>query len=162
MKSRACNSITLISIGLLLCGALHAGISPLKLTNFKVGFSNTTPKAFTNSNSIEIGWSPILDLKVVALRGDLSIFSAKRNPDSKFMITNYEAYLMLPILPLITVEAGGGMQNWHGQGGISPVASAGLMIRIGEVIDRLYFNYSYLFAKDNQTKEIRVGIGLNF
>lgn len=162
MTTRRTLPLYLFSLSVIFCAASFGSVNPVKLTNFKVGFSKTNPKTLTSSSSPEVGWTPIIDLKVLALRGDISIFSAKRSESSKFIVTNYEALVMLPLLPLLTIEAGGGMQNWHGQGGISPIATGGLMIRIGEVIDRLYFNYSYVFAKDNETKEFRMGIGLNF
>ncbi|NBX68176.1 MAG: hypothetical protein EBR01_04350 [Proteobacteria bacterium] len=150
-----------ISFLTLFCVASSGALNPVRLTNFKIGFSKVSPKLFPSSQSPEVGWTPIFDLGIVALRGDISIFSAKRSTSSKFMITNYELLGMLSVLPLITLEAGGGMQNWHGQGGISPVATAGIMFRIGEFIDRLYFDFSRVFAKNNETNEIHIGIGLN-
>jgi len=162
MANRLTHYFFILNVFCFVCSASFGAVKPVKLTNFKVGFSKTSPKIFTSSQSPELGWTPIIDLGVVALRGEISLFSAKRSTDSKFMITNYEALLMLPILPLVTIEAGGGLQNWHGQGGISPIATGGLMIRIGEVIDRLYFDLSRVFVKGNETNEFRVGIGLNF
>lgn len=162
MTSRATKFFLTLGALAMFCGASYGGISPVKLTNFKIGFSKTSPKIFPSSQSPEFGWTPIFDLGVIALRGDISVLSAKRSESSKFLITSYEALLMLPVLPLLTLEAGGGVQNWHGQGGISPVVTGGLMIRIGDYIDRLYFDFSRVFAKNNETNELRIGIGLNF
>lgn len=162
MKSQLWSRLSLVFLALLYSGTSYGLLNPIKLTNFKIGFLRTTPKLFESSTSPEIGWTPIVDFGVVAVRGDISIFSANRRADSKFFISDYEAYLMLPIFPIVTIEAGGGLQNWHGQGGISPVLSGGIMIRIGEYIDRLSLNYSNVFVKDNGTKEFRVGMGFNF
>jgi len=161
MNTQCKRSLSFILFSLLCCAASYGGISPTKFNNFKIGFLRTNPANLESSTSPEAGWTPIFDMKVIALRGEISVFSAKRSTNSKFFISDYEVFVMLPIFNLVTVEAGGGIQNWHGQEGVSPVATGGMMLRIGEFIDRLYVNYSRVFVKNNAANEFKVGLGFN-
>ncbi|MFM8312947.1 MAG: hypothetical protein ACKOA8_01555 [Deltaproteobacteria bacterium] len=162
MKLSFKNLLFLLLISATCCTATFAGSAGLRLANFKIGFLRTSPKNFDSSTSPEIGWTPIVDLGLLAVRGEISLFSAKHSDKTKFIISNYEAYLMLPLFTsIIVAEAGGGVQNWSGQGGISPVVSGSLMLRIGETIDRLYLTYSRVFVSNNASSVFKVGLGIN-
>ena len=143
------------------CSASKSIGSTVELSNFKVDYLKTYPKILDSSSSLDFGWTPQLDLTLIVLRGEISLFGAKRSPNSSFLISNYEAFAGLKLLPLLRIEAGGGLQNWHGQGGVSPVVTGGVVLDLGTFLDRIYFNYSYVLNKNNETKILKLGMGLN-
>ena len=138
--------------------------SVMKITDFKFGAARVAPANLPNSVFLDLGWTPLLDLEPVGFRAEISIAGARDNTDKRFFISNYEGYVMLPIMSVVTIEAGGGLQYWHGANiGAVPVASTGIMFRVGELIDRLYINFSYAFLSSGNTARIvKSGIGFNF
>jgi hypothetical protein len=150
-------------VGLIFCcNAANAKSGIFHLTNFKLGYCRTSPSNFKSSTSPELGWTPIIDAGPLAVRGEISLFFAKNSNDSNFLISDYEAYLLLPVFStVLVVEGGGGLQNWSGQGGLSPVLSGSLMFRIGESVDRLYLTYSQVFVSNNSTHVFKTGLAFN-
>ena len=136
-----------------------AGVS---VANFKVGYIKTSPQTLNSSDSIDVGWTPQIDLVLLVLRSEISLFGVKRSTNSSFLVSNYEALVGLKLLPGFRIEAGGGIQNWHGQGGVSAVGTGGLVFSLGSVLDRIYADYSYVFKTNNETKLLKLGIGFNF
>jgi hypothetical protein len=161
MKTQPFIKIALLALLLNCCAALKCRGFSLSLANFKLGYAKTSPKLFDSSSSIDLGWTPKLDLSLFVLRGEVGAFTAKRSANSNFLISNYEVLGGIRLLPGVIFEAGGGLQNWHGEGGISPVATGGLVLSLGTALDRLYLDYGYVFNKNNETKILKLGMGLN-
>jgi hypothetical protein len=76
MNTQSKRSLSFILFSLLCCAASYGGVVPTKFNNFKIGFLRTNPANLESSTSPEAGWTPIFDMKVVALRGEISVFSA--------------------------------------------------------------------------------------
>ncbi|MBM4316194.1 MAG: hypothetical protein FJ116_01780 [Deltaproteobacteria bacterium] len=161
MKNKLFIKTALLVLFCACCAAPKSQASPLSLANFKLGYAKTSPKTIDSSSSIDLGWTPKLDLLLFVLRGEIGAFAAKRSANSSFLISNYEVLGGIRLLPGLIFEAGGGLQNWHGAGGVFPVATGGVVLNLGTALDRLYFNYCYAFNKNNETKILKLGIGLN-
>jgi hypothetical protein len=121
-----------------------------------------TGTGWDSSVTIFLGWSPILQFDSFALRGELGFAWPRDTYQNRFLSMNYEAYLMVPIWSLLSIEAGGGMQYWRYEGGTTnPIASMNFCFRVEEWVDRVFFGYQRFFLAGRPVDQFRSGLAVN-
>lgn len=159
---RLFNSLSFFLLALVasgwICVGANALSSPLKIFSFQAGgFYGFDGDKFTSG---QIAWTPILELGLIGIRGEVGATHLKNAAKQGFFMTNYEALLRFSLVPALVFEVGGGAQTWHSNGGTAKVLSVGLSIPLLGPIDRVYGGYSRLFMGDG-LNELKVGLGFS-
>jgi hypothetical protein len=131
-----------------------------KILSFQLGGIVALPDVGTNSVMAQAAWTPIFGLGPLGLRGELGATLLDTGAGS-FVALNYEALLRMGLFPNVTLEAGGGLQTWAGNGGTSGVISAGLAFGLAGTLDRIYATYSR-FLLGGGANMLKFGVGLSF
>jgi len=143
------------------CAALSAEASPLKIFDFQLGAIGVYPTGGGSSWFGQAAWTPTIDLGVIGLRGEAGFTAPKNAIGDRFVATNLEVLGQLMILPMISVEAGGGWHNWMGgNGGSAGALSGGVSIALTAGLDHLYVTYTRLFLGSG-VNEFKAGLGFN-
>lgn len=151
----------LVVLGFILGPSLHARSTKFLWSDFQFGATRYKPTWQSNA-SIAIAWTPMLDMDKVLLRGELGFSWPYDRAGYRFLSTNYQGFLMVPVYSLLFAEAGAGFQNWRYQGGVThPLFSFNVILRVGEFVDRIYFGYSHFFLSGAGVNQFSSGIAVN-
>lgn len=133
-----------------------------QILEFSAGLLEVTPESGGNGWTGQLAWNPTIGLGGVDLRGDLGLaFPAPFG--SHITVWDYQLLLRLPLIPLFSIEGGGGWQTWINSGGTHGIVSMNLNFDLPFkiiVIDRFYAGYSRFFLPNDGVNEYRLGIGI--
>jgi len=134
-----------------------------QLLEFSAAYLDVTPESGGNSSTFQLAWNPTIGLGGVDLRGDLGLAFPKPF-DTTITIIDYQLLLRLPLIPLFSIEGGGGWQTWVNSGGTHGIVSANLNLDLPFkliVIDRFFAGYSRYFLPNDGVNEYRLGVGIS-
>jgi hypothetical protein len=155
-------SITSLSL-LLVVSVLptDAEAFPIKIFNFQLGAIGVYPSFGSSSWFGQAAWTPSINLGLIGVRGELGFTAPENAAGNRFVATNIEALGQLTLLPMITIEAGGGVHDWMGgNGGSNAALSGGVAISAAGGIDRIYGTVTHLFLGSG-VNEYKIGLGFN-
>ena len=134
-------------------------LSPLKLLLFQ---ANGIAILQTGSPDIsaQVAWIPTLSVGPVGVRAEIGITNLNSN-GTRFFASNYEAFFMLGLLPMLTFELGGGLSTWYDTARTSPIVSVYAVMTIPMVLERIFVGYSRWLDPTTPVDEVKVGIGFN-
>lgn len=158
--------VLLIGAAALLLAPPEANASKVaSIFNFQANgifvFNNAANGTIGSSNTFsgQIAWTPILDIGLLAVRGELGFTILKNGLHNTFLASNAEVRLSLPIFPNVAIEGGGGMHTWTDlNGGTNPAITGMVVVGLPGMIDRVFAGYTRVFMT-NPANEIRAGIG---
>ena len=135
-----------------------------QILEFSVNGVAATQSSGGNSYSGQAAWNPTIGLGGFDLRGDLGVSLLKSTFDTTFAAFDYQVFLKWGVLPVLSVEGGGGLQTWVNNGGTSPIAGGNLNLefpgKLFTLFDRIFVGYSRYFLTGNGTNEFRLGLGI--
>ena len=145
--------LTVLSLIALWCGDASAGLSPLKLTAFQISgamIQNNSPTSYVG----HLAWIPSLNLGPIGAHLELGV--------TNNLTINAEGFLSYSFIPLLSIEAGGGLANWLNTGGSNPSVGGNLVLSIPVFLDRVYVGFSRYLHPTNPSNILKFGVGLSF
>ncbi len=134
----------------------------INLTAIQINGIGVYQVAGGETYSAQAAWIPSIGLGGVGLRGELGVTLLKNAASSRFFAFNYEGFLTLPIIPAVfTIEAGGGLATWSGNGGTHPILSLYAVTGFPGPIHRLFLGYSRFLMPNNNANEWKLGFGFD-
>lgn len=155
------NARKLLSIGSLFlallappCQALDA--NPVSLMNFQLAGIGAWSGS-SNAYFAQVSWTPYFGLGPLGIRGEVGITGLDFGL-GRFLATNFEALLRIPLFPALAIEAGGGMHLWQGQNPLAAAFTANLVMNSPLGLDRFFVGYTR-YTGGLGANELRVGVG---
>lgn len=112
----------------------------------------------SHSYSGQIAWIPTQSLgKGWGLRAELGLTVFVNRLKDPFPALNYELYVTRELFAF-SLEGGGGMSSWLGNGGTWPIVSAVLCSPGFWFFDGIWGGFSRFLLKKNEANEFRVGV----
>lgn len=135
----------------------------IRIFDFALGGMRYTPldTGWKTSTSVEIAWTPLIDLNWITLRGGLGVSWPKDRAQQSFTAFQYEAAVIVPVASIFGIEANFGVRTFGDNGGTQPEVGGAMVARIGEFFDRLYIGFGRLMIPGNPVNVFRVGTGFN-
>ena len=135
---------------------------PIQPFNVRVGAITAFQSGGAYSYSGELAWAPELSLGFIGLRANVGGSMLKKDSSGTFFVLDTEGFFCFSILPMITLELGGGLQNWIGYGGSAAIFGGNVVLNLPKIMglfDRVYAGYSSFQLPGATTSEIHVGFG---
>ena len=139
--------------------------SPVSLTNFRASGWIVSPGTSGSGDSItgHLAWTPQVDVALFGIRGEIGATLLKDVLGSSFIATNYEVFLLVNLLPMLTVEGGGGLFTLRGAASnTDPILSVNFVIDLIGPLNQLFVGYSRYLVSGSNANIYRAGIGFGF
>lgn len=150
------------SVFILLVLTMFVGFSPeiqaTSIANFQLNGIAVLPDGGTTKVSGQLSWTPYLGAGGFGVRLDAGVGVLNNTAGTMFLTMHGEGLLSLPLLPKLSLEAGGGVHNWVDNGGFATAITGNLVLSTIGIGDRVFVGYSRLFM-GNGAHLLRAGIG---
>jgi hypothetical protein len=134
----------------------HADANPISLANFQIAGIGAWQSA-SNAYFGQVSWTPYFGLGILGIRGEIGL-TALDFGFGRFLVTNYEALLRVPLFPGLALEGGGGLHIWHGQWPAAAAGTLNLVVGSPLGLDRFFVGYTR-YTGGLGANELRVGVG---
>ncbi len=133
---------------------------PFSILNFQVSgigvFSGASSSFFVHG-----AWTPSVSLGLLGVRGEIGITSYDFGGlGGRFVATNYDLYLQLALVPMVTIEAGVGQYIWHGQVQNGLGVTGNLVFTAVPGVSRVFAGYTR-FTAGGGFNIVKAGIGFD-
>ena len=130
--------------------------SPVSLFNFQIsGIGAWAPSA--SSLFGHVAWSPYFGMGVLGFRIEIGATGFDFG-SGRFLATNYEALLHIPLFPSFSLEGGGGVHWWQGQANVAGAFTGSLVFSGIPGVDRLFASYTR-YTGGTGANILRAGFG---